>query len=87
MIEEPEVMAQELINFVNTYRSSKVDRLVYALTQTHRSLQQRVMAFVLRFIYAMADQQSYDKRNEQAVLTARRIKDLLGPDGDHLRLV
>ena len=44
---------------------------------THRSLQRCIVAFCLGLIAGLSDQQYTDPRNETAIQTARKIKEML----------
>lgn len=67
-------MQEQFSNHCNTF-TPDVETFIEGLKQDHRTLQQSQVRFMLKVIEAMAEQQYTDARNQQAVLTCKRIVD------------
>jgi hypothetical protein len=65
--------AREFADFVNTMGDGREEHAIKKMLREHRTLQQSMMRFCMKFIEGVAAHKCYDPRNVASVMLAREI--------------
>lgn len=69
--------ADLISDYVNSHRCADGIAIGKELLGTHPTLQADAVGLMLNILYAMADKPYTDARNETAIATARKIRDMV----------
>jgi len=75
---EAEVLARSITDYLNTFNDDEMGALlVEKLLNSHRTLQQNFMRFVVKWIKANANTSFFDLRNEGTIMLCKDFNKLM----------
>lgn len=70
-------VGKELLNYINTYDESRLERLSDEITSAHPTIQQRAFKLMIMCMEKWANMEQYDGRNATTIESAKKITEII----------